>query len=155
MKNPLKIAVALSKIAQLQKSNNSSTDKVKREVLVGSYASQIVAYDLILPSSPVDNLRQWYFDNCSQVATESLVTINEKIIIDLTAAIRRTQAIWELRYNMLHKAGHPSTLAATLAGLTTVGVNDYLSPEFTNIIENMNTIPEIRELVYFMNTTEE
>ena len=55
MKSPLKIATGITRIVSLYKAEDSSIDSTARDIIAGAYASFIVAYELPLPSGPVDN----------------------------------------------------------------------------------------------------
>lgn len=151
MKSPVKIAMAISKMIVALRKHENNPDAIEKEVMAGCFAAQIVAYDLPIPSGPVDNLRQWYIDNCSTIVNEQLSKINEQVILNLGSTIRNTMAIWELRYNMVHTPGHPATFGATVTALSSIGVNDYIAPEFTRIFSAHTSIKEMREVMYYIN----
>lgn len=97
-------AFAISKLGKSsQEFVSTMTRNAKSRSLTASLAlARVLANQLPLPSSPVDNIQQYYQVQCRIGVEGKLGTINELMLVDFKLVLEMVEKFFRLRYNMAH-----------------------------------------------------
>ena len=80
--------------------NVPTISKNNQEVLAMAI-SKVVANELVLPSSPVDNAIDFYLHTTYAGAREIISCINELVVVDINRVQELVKTFWLVRYNIL------------------------------------------------------
>lgn len=115
------LADAATEIYQSQEVPPEST----RMHALTAIVATVAAYKLPIPSSEVDRMSDYYIQNCLRPVELFVGTVNEQIVIDASAAMSLTKAIWESRYAVVHV---PTSKEAIGTIMTIMGSGNYRIP---------------------------
>jgi len=85
-----------------------------------------LGYKLPLPSSPVENVRDYYYTNCFETVNDALDKANEIRVIPLEAALHYAQQIWIYRYKMLYQPFSPEVIQTLIPA---IGISENIFPQ--------------------------
>tara|TARA_B100000700_G_scaffold157245_3_gene174572 strand:- start:12537 stop:13007 length:471 start_codon:yes stop_codon:yes gene_type:complete len=107
-------------------------EKVERHHRITAVTASVIATRLPLPSSPVENSKEWYIQNCIAPTEAAIGGLVEYINIDAGAIMDITKALWENRYAMLHVPTSPLALKAYTCCMQDV---DKIPPVFADAMD--------------------
>lgn len=82
---------------------------------------RLVGYALPLPSGEVAHpVEGWYIEQSLAAVKAVVGEINESYQIDIDMTMNVIRSVWRIRYNMLHSASSPETMALLDGALTNV-----------------------------------
>lgn len=87
-------------------------DKVQRHHRISAVTAAVIATRLPLPSSPVENPKEWYIQNCIAPSEAVLAGLVEYISIDVEAILDISKKMWLNRYDILHNPLSPVAMKA-------------------------------------------
>ena len=74
-----------------------------RVIIVEANLAKYLAFQLPLPSSPLDALTPWYGSHCIGIVRTVISAFNEQYPINVENVIKLTQVMWTQRYNLCHR----------------------------------------------------
>lgn len=99
-----------------------------RKTLAMAVLPKVVAYNLAIPSSPVDNPELHYISSHLTFVNNVVSTINESVVIDVDLFVSAVKAIWLTRYRLVYLPSTPEADAVVNSALVaTVLSNDVAS----------------------------
>lgn len=88
--------------------------------------SEVIALNLPIPSSPVDELQSYFNAHHKVEALERLADANEACVIDLDRTCELIFKVWNIRYSLVHR---PSDKNVGRLLSHAVNVNEFQIPE--------------------------
>lgn len=80
--------------------NIQLTSKGNQEIIMMAL-SKAVANELVLPSSPVENVSEFYLHTTYTNVRNTISHINELVVVDVNRAQELIKTFWLIRYNIL------------------------------------------------------
>lgn len=99
---------------------------------------QIIAYELMLPSTPVDRPRDYFVQNHVSTSEDLIAKINEYLVMDLRNSIDLVQKIWMTRYTMVHAPFSNEAVKAMQAVLSD-DTNFRIAPKYQSVVQHIDS----------------
>ena len=96
----------------------SSTSLPNRDKAALLVFSRLIAFQLPLPSSPVEAPNEYYLNTLTAQANTEISEINESIVIDVAFLQEVTRKVWLTRYDLVYRPLSPTARLLTAAILT-------------------------------------
>lgn len=84
-------------------STAASTGVTSRDKVALVVFSRLIAYELIIPSSPVDSPNLYYAETHSSHVNEMISQLNEACVLDVKFLQELTRKVWMQRYNLVFR----------------------------------------------------
>ena len=126
-----KIAQLLSTWAASLIRNNQAPANTDQAQLITAMVAMAAAYQLPLPSGPVNRPQEWYLISCNAGVEDVVGAINEVVLMNVGDALKLAQEIWLLRYRMVNE---PYSRQAMMGVFAALAVSNFdIAPNYINI----------------------
>lgn len=116
----------IDQVNYIEKNNDI---QLPRKDMIAMLAAIGIGCRMQLPSSVVDNPKEWYVQNVYPSAEEIVENLNEYCVFSMNLFFEKLKLVWMNRYRVLHE---PCTRAAFYNLFNWAHIDDYSDRNFSN-----------------------